>query len=124
VTQGARHDRRDGFLGRPTLEALAAGRSARQPSLFGVATLVEGGHVLLGGPAARDRGRQRRLVRAGLQLRRGLRLRRSQARDPARPVMGHLDRRERSRSSTLVVFVAFGVHVLAGGAFELRTVAR
>jgi hypothetical protein len=88
---------------------------------FGLVTLVEGGHVLFGGPAARAAAGNvvpfvltfnftagfvyvlagvaallRR--RAAVWVARGLAL------------------------STLLVFALFGVHVLAGGAYELRTV--
>ncbi len=89
--------------------------------LFGVATLVEGGHVLFGGPAAREEagnvvsfvllfnfGAGFAYVLAGLAALLG----RSWATWIARALA----------VATLVVFVAFGVHVLAGGAFELRTV--
>ncbi len=100
-------------LGRGALGATAV--------LFGVATLVEGGHVLFGGPAARAEagnvvpfvllfnfGAGFAYVTAGLAALLG----RSWATWLARALA----------VATLGVFVAFGVHVLAGGAFELRTV--
>ena len=89
--------------------------------LFGVATLVEGGHVLFGGPAARQEagnvvsfvllfnfGAGFAYVLAGLAALLGG----SWATWIARALA----------VATLVVVVAFGVHVLAGGPFELRTV--
>lgn len=88
--------------------------------LFGVATVVEGGHVLFGGPEALAEAGNivpfvlyfnfvagflyvvtGGLTLAGLPL--ALRLARALA------------------AATLGVFVAFGAHVLMGGAFETRT---
>ena len=88
--------------------------------LFGVATLVEGTRPLRR-PRRSTGGRQRRLVRAAVQLRRGLRLRARRPRCAARRSWATWIARALA-VATLVVFVAFGVHVLAGGAFELRTV--
>ncbi len=100
-------------LGRWALGAIAV--------LFGVATLVEGGHVLFGGPAARAEagdvvpfvllfnfGAGFAYVVAGIAALLG----RSWATWLARALA----------FATLGVFVAFGAHVLSGGAFELRTV--
>lgn len=88
---------------------------------FGVATLVEGGHVLFGGPAARAEvgnvvpfvltfnfGAGFVYVAAGVAT---LLARRS-AVWVARALA----------IATLLVFGAFGVHVLSGGAYEPRTV--
>lgn len=89
--------------------------------LFGVATLIEGGHVLFGGAVARAEagdvvpfvlrfnfGAGFVYVASGLATLLG----RSFATWLARVLA----------VSTLGVFVAFGAHVLAGGAFEQRTV--
>ncbi len=88
---------------------------------FGIATLVEGGHVLFGGPAARaaagsvvpfvllfNFGAAFAYVLAGVATV----TRRAWAVWVARVVA----------VTSVVVFAAFGVHVLRGGAFELRTV--
>lgn len=87
---------------------------------FGVATLVEGGHVLFGGPAARAEagnvvpfvlmfnfGAGFAYVAGGLATLLGRRWAIWMARALA--------------ISTLLVFAAFGVHVLSGGAHEPRT---
>lgn len=88
---------------------------------FGGATLVEGGHVLFGGPEARaEVGHVVPFVLAfnfaagfvyvaagvGAALQRGWSARLAEALAVA----------------TLLVFAAFGVHVWQGGAFEQRTV--
>lgn len=88
---------------------------------FGLATLVEGGHVLFGGPAARaeagdivpfvlifnfSAGFLYVLAGVGALLRRAW-----AARVALLLAVG-----------TLLVFAAFGLHVLRGGAFETRTV--
>ena len=88
--------------------------------LFGLATLIEGGHVLFGGPEARAQagnvvpfvlvfnfGAGFAYVAAGAAALAG----RSWAVWLARALA----------ASTLLVFVALGVHVLGGGAFETRT---
>ena len=89
---------------------------------FGLATLVEGGHVLFGGPAARaEAGDVVRFVlvfnfAAGLAYVVGglaTLLRRGWAIWVARALA----------VSTLLVFAAFAVHVLLGGAHETRTVS-
>ena len=103
---------------RLTLGRWALGTTA---ILFGVATLVEGGHVLFGGASVRAEagnvvsfvlrfnfGAGFAYVVAGL----GALLGRSWATWIARWLA----------VTTLGIFVAFGVHVLSGGAFELRTV--
>jgi hypothetical protein len=103
---------------RSTLGRWALGATA---VLFGVATLVEGGHVLFGGPAARAEagdvvpfvllfnfGAGFAYVVAGIAALLG----RSWATWLARALA----------LATLGIFVAFGAHVLSGGAFELRTV--
>ena len=103
---------------RRTLGRWALGATA---VLFGAATLVEGGHVLFGGPAARaaagnvvsfvllfNFGAGFAYVVAGLAALLG----RSWATWIARALA----------VTTVGVFVAFGAHVLSGGAFELRTV--
>jgi hypothetical protein len=87
---------------------------------FGMATLVEGGHVLFGGPAARAEagnvvpfvlmfnfGAGFAYVAGGLATL----LRRGWAVWLARALA----------LSTLLVFAALGVHVLSGGAHETRT---
>ena len=103
---------------RPPLTTILAGGLAL---VFGIATLVEGGHVLFGGPEARAAagnivpfvlafnfgagfvyvitgaaiiGQQRVAIRLAQLL----------------------------AVATVLVFGGFGVHVLLGGAFELRTV--
>ncbi|MCC6874692.1 MAG: hypothetical protein IT378_10345 [Sandaracinaceae bacterium] len=89
--------------------------------VFGLATLVEGGHVLFGGPAARAEagnvvpfvlafnfGAGFLYVVAGAATL----ARRAWAVWPARVLA----------VTTALVFVAFGAHVLQGGAFEARTV--
>lgn len=89
--------------------------------LFGMATLVEGGHVLFGGPAARaEAGNIVPFVLAfnfaagfvyviaGL----GIMTRRRWVLGVARSLA----------VSTLLVFAMLGVHIVAGGAFEARTV--
>ena len=89
--------------------------------LFGIATLVEGGHVLFGGRAARadagnvvpfvllfNFGAGFAYVATGLAALLG----RSWATWIARSLA----------IATLGVFVAFGAHALTGGAHELRTV--
>lgn len=103
---------------RPTPARWALGATA---VLFGIATLVEGGHVLFGGPAARTEAGNVVpfvllfnfsagfvYVTAGLAALLG----RSWATWLARALA----------VATLGVFLAFGAHVLAGGAFEPRTV--
>jgi hypothetical protein len=89
--------------------------------LFGLATLAEGGHVLFGGPAARAEagnvvpfvltfnfGAGLAYVVTGLATVVGRRWAIWIARALA--------------ASTLLVFAAFGAHVLSGGAYEPRTV--
>lgn len=89
-------------------------------ALFGVATLLEGGHVLFGGPAARaaagavvpfvlvfNFGAAFAYVLAGVATV----LDRPWALWVARALA----------LGSLVVLAAFGVHVLAGGAHEART---
>lgn len=88
---------------------------------FGVATLFEGGHVLFGGPEASaaaghvvpfvllfNFSAAFAYVAAGLATLAG----RAWALWLARALA----------AATLLVFAAFGVHVLRGGAFETRTV--
>ncbi len=88
---------------------------------FGAATLIEGGHVLFGGPAARAEAGHVvpfvllfnfsagfAYVLAGLATLLG----RTWAIWVARALA----------LTTLGVFVAFGLHALSGGAHELRTV--
>ncbi|MBT9556355.1 MAG: hypothetical protein IV100_10015 [Myxococcales bacterium] len=88
--------------------------------LFGIATLVEGGHVLFGGPEARAQagavvpfvlmfnfGAGFAYIVSGLATLDG----RVWTLWVARAVA----------IATLVVFAAFGVHVLTGGAYETRT---
>ncbi len=87
---------------------------------FGVATLFEGGHVLFGGPAAQAEagkvvpfvllfnfGAGFAYVLGGLATI----MRRAWAVWVARVVA----------VATVVVFAAFGIYVLRGGAYELRT---
>ena len=88
--------------------------------VFGIATLLEGGHVLLGGPAARAEagdvvpfvlifnvGAGFAYVGGGLAtlLGHGWTIRVAQA----------------LAVSTLLVFAALGIHALSGGAHETRT---
>lgn len=88
---------------------------------FGLATLVEGGHALFGGPEARAEAGKIvpfvlvfnfsagfAYVAAGAAALAG----RTWASWLARALA----------ASTLLVFAAFGVHVLLGGEFETRTV--
>lgn len=90
-------------------------------TLFGLATIVEGGHVLFGGPAARAAAGHVvgfvlifnfaagfGYVATGVAAALG----RGWAATAARGLA----------AATLVVFAGFGVHVAAGGAFEPRTV--
>ncbi len=87
---------------------------------FGLATLAEGGHVLFGGPEARAEagnvvpfvlmfnfGAAFAYVAAGVATLAG----RAWAVWLARAIA----------AATLLVFLAFGVHALQGGAFETRT---
>lgn len=103
---------------RVTLGRWALGATA---VLFGVATLVEGGHVLFGSATARAEagnvvpfvllfnfGAGFAYVVGGLAAL----LDRAWATWIARALA----------VTTLGIFVAFGAHVLSGGAFELRTV--
>ena len=87
---------------------------------FGLATLMEGGHVLFGGPQARaDAGDIVPFVLvfnfsagfAYVLAGAGAALGRKWALFVARALA----------VTTLAVFAAFGVHVLADGAYELRT---
>lgn len=89
---------------------------------FGLATLVEGGHVIFGGPAARaEVGHYVPFVlyfnfsAAFVYVLTGLATIRERrfALLLARALAG----------ATALVFIAFGVHVAMGGAFERRTVA-
>lgn len=81
---------------RLTLGRWALGATA---VLFGVATVIEGGHVLFGDAAARaEAGKVVSFVLLVTWMALALAV------------------------ATLAVFVAFGAYVLAGGAFELRTV--
>lgn len=100
---------------------LARGALGVVAVVFGVATLVEGGHVLFGGPAARAAAGHVvpfvlvfnwvaafAYVLAGV----GTVLGRRGALGVARALA----------ATTVVVFAAFGLHVATGGAFERRTV--
>lgn len=87
---------------------------------FGVATLVEGGHVLFGGPAARAEAGDVVLFVLLFNFCAGFAY-----------VLGGMATLARHAGAvwvarvlavtTLVVFAAFGVTVLQGGAYELRT---
>lgn len=87
---------------------------------FGVATLVEGGQVLFGGPAARAEAGNAVPFILMFNFGAGFLY-----------VLGGLATLFRHRSavwiarslalSTILVFAAFGIHVLAGGNYELRT---
>jgi hypothetical protein len=88
---------------------------------FGLATVAEGGHVLFGGPAAR--------AEAGDVV--GFVLWFNFAAGFAYVLAGVATVARRRwavwlaralAAATLLVFAAFAVHVLAGGAFERRTV--
>lgn len=89
---------------------------------FGIATVIAGGTALFGGPEARAAVGQAvafvlwfntlagvAYVAAGLGLIAG--------RSWAAPLAVAI------AAATLLVFAAFGVHMLAGGAYEMRTVA-
>jgi hypothetical protein len=87
---------------------------------FGIATVLAGGHVLLGGESARAAGAYVPFVvafnfAAGfayVAAAAGLALRRAWTARLAAAIAG----------ATLLVFAAFGVHVATGGAFEGRTI--
>lgn len=89
---------------------------------FGLATLVEGGHVIFGGPAARaEVGHYVPFVlyfnfgAAFVYLLAGV--------STIREHRSALVLARALAAATALVFVAFGVHVALGGAFERRTVA-
>lgn len=89
--------------------------------VFGIATLVEGGHVLFGGPEARAAAGNYvpfvlwfNFVAGFVYVLAGLA---TLARRPWSVAVARA-----LAVTTLLVFVAFGVHVARGGAFELRTV--
>ena len=95
--------------------------AAASAAAFGIATMVSGGRVLLGGSSAREAagayvpfvvvfnfvaGFAYVAAAAGLALRRRWSVRLAAA----------------IAAATVLVFAAFGVHVAMGGAFERRTV--
>ncbi len=89
--------------------------------LFGVATLVEGGHVLFGGPAAR--------AEAGHVVPFVLAFNFAAGFVYVAAGLATLARRRAAvwiaralAAATVLVFGALGAHVLAGGAYEPRTV--
>lgn len=89
---------------------------------FGAATLFEGGHVLFGGPETRAEAGDIVLFVLVFNFSAGFAY-------LAAGLGAVLGRRWAVwlawtlAASTALVFVAFGVHVARGGAFELRTVA-
>lgn len=107
----------DGFAPRYGVGRWLAGGLA---VVFGVVTLVEGGHVLFGGPAARAQAGN--VVPFVLMFNFGAGF---------AYVLGGLATLFRSRwaiwfaravaLSTMLVFAAFGIHVVSGGTYELRT---
>lgn len=95
--------------------------AAAAAALFGLATVVSGGRVLFGAPGAREAaGAYVELVVAFnfgagfayVAAAAGLALRKRWSTRLAAAIAG----------ATLLVFVAFGVHVATGGAYERRTV--
>lgn len=88
---------------------------------FGLATLFEGGHVLFGGPAARAGAGDVVLFVLAFNFAAGFAYVATGAATLARRGWAILAARALA-GSTLLVFAAFGVHVLEGGAFETRTV--
>lgn len=88
---------------------------------FGLATIVEGGHVLFGGPAARAAAGQVVPFVLAFNVAAGFAY-----------VVAGIATLARQRwavglaraiaAATLVVFAAFALHVLRGGAYEARTV--
>lgn len=94
--------------------------AAMAAAAFGVATVIAGGRVLFGGESARAAGAYVPFVvafnfAAGfayVAAAAGLALRRAWTPRLAAVIAG----------ATVLVFVAFGVHVATGGAFEARTV--
>lgn len=108
-------------VGRPRSRAAGRWLLGGMAVVFGIATLVEGGNVLWGGPDARAEvgkivpfvlvfnfGAGFAYVAGGLAALLGRRWSIWVARGLA--------------ISTLLVFGAFGVHVLSGGSYETRTV--
>ena len=88
---------------------------------FGLATIVEGGSVLLGGPAARaEAGHVVPFVLAFNFAAGFVYVAAGAATLAGRAWAAWLALA--LASSTLLVFAAFGVHVTQGGAFEARTV--
>ena len=103
---------------RSTLGRWALGASA---VLFGAATLLEGGHVLFGGPAARAAAGH--VVSFVLLFNFGAGFAYLLAALAALGDRSWATWLARALAvATLTVFVAFGAHVLSGGAFESRTV--
>jgi len=89
---------------------------------FGLATIVEGGSVLLGGPAARaEAGHVVPFVLAFNFAAGFVYVAAGAATLAGRAWAAWLALA--LASSTLLVFAAFGVHVSQGGEFEVRTVA-
>lgn len=89
---------------------------------FGLATVVEGGSVLLGGPAARAEAGQVVPFVLAFNFAAGF----VYVAAGAATVAGRTWATWLAlalAASTLLVFAAFGVHVIRGGEFEARTVA-
>jgi len=105
---------------RPPSAALRFGLGVAA-TVFGAATLVEGGHVLFGGPAARAAAGH--VVPFVLAFNFGAGF--AYVLTGVATVLGRTWATWIARAlalATLGVFVALGVHVAGGGAFERRTV--
>lgn len=113
TTQAHPEPARPGSLGRWLLGIPAI--------LFGAATLLEGGHVLFGGPEARAAAGNVVLFVLVFNFSAGVFYLLGGAATLLRQQWAVWIARALALG-TLGVFVAFGVHVLTGGAFEPRTV--
>jgi hypothetical protein len=88
--------------------------------LFGIATVVEGGHVLFGGPVAREEAGHVVPFVLGFNFGAGF----VYMLGGAGTALGRRWALWIARTvavATLLVFAAFGLHVLSGGAYEKRT---
>ena len=88
--------------------------------LFGLATVLEGGHILLGGSAARAAAGDVVLFVLGFNFAAGFAYIATGAATLARRGWAVWGARALA-VFTLLVFVAFGVHVLEGRPYETRT---
>lgn len=89
--------------------------------LFGLATVAEGGHVLFGGPAARAEAGDVVPFVLAFNFGAGFLYAGAGAATLARRAWAVWLARALA-AATALVFLAFGVHVLQGGAYEARTV--